>query len=61
MPLNQSTLATEFKLLGFKMNETLSDGAIQSVANKSAELITQNVYKTIKDTFASLYILTFYR
>ncbi|KAF7630841.1 hypothetical protein Mgra_00008899 [Meloidogyne graminicola] len=53
MPLNQSTLATEFKLLGFKMNETLSDGAIQLVANKSAELITQNVYKTIKDTFAT--------
>nr|CAD2169723.1 unnamed protein product [Meloidogyne enterolobii] len=39
--------------LGFTMNETLTDEAIQVLANKSAEAITPAVYSTIKDAFAS--------
>ena len=40
--------------LGFAMNETLTDEAIQVLANKSAEAITPAVYTTIKDAFACL-------
>ncbi|CAK5005720.1 unnamed protein product [Meloidogyne enterolobii] len=39
--------------LGFAINETLTDDAIQVLANKSAEAITPAVYTTIKDAFAS--------
>uniref|UniRef100_A0A1I8B868 MIF4G_like_2 domain-containing protein n=1 Tax=Meloidogyne hapla TaxID=6305 RepID=A0A1I8B868_MELHA len=39
--------------MGFMgMNQTLSDGVIQLLANKSAESITPTVYSAIKEAFA---------
>ncbi|KAL7077772.1 hypothetical protein ACQ4LE_003490 [Meloidogyne hapla] len=50
---NQSTPAN-LQLMGFMgMNQTLSDGVIQLLANKSAESITPTVYSAIKEAFAS--------
>uniref|UniRef100_A0A915P0D2 Uncharacterized protein n=1 Tax=Meloidogyne floridensis TaxID=298350 RepID=A0A915P0D2_9BILA len=47
------TYSMSINQLGFTMNETLTDEAIQVLANKSAEAITPAVYSTIKDAFAS--------